>query len=71
MKNQYTLEWSQEQNCFHIQPLESLLAQNQASFMRNETISYITLMVGEEGACRRMAESWRERLGQREKAKAA
>lgn len=71
MRNQYVLEWSKPQNSFHIQPLEQLLARNQQYFTANRTNPYITLMVGEKDACHRMADSWRERLVQRQKTEAA
>lgn len=66
MKDQYVLEWSKQQNAFHIQPLAYLLAQNQECFINNKTHQYITLMIGSGDACSSMARSWRHWLHERD-----
>ena len=62
----YVLEWSRKSNGFHIQKLEYTLAGNQKCFMENKSHDYIVLMVGDQAACDRMADNWRERLENRE-----
>ena len=62
MKDQYVLEWSQQQNAFHIQPLKSLLDANAKCFATNTSHQYMTLMIGSSEACSRMADHWRPRL---------
>jgi hypothetical protein len=68
MKNAYVLEWSQKTNNFHIQPLDSLLAQNQEAFIANRPLSdYVVLMVGTKEAIHDMADNWRKRMENRTK----
>jgi hypothetical protein len=68
MKNAYVLEWSQKTNNFHIQPLDSLLAQNQEAFISNRPLSdYVVLMVGSKDAIHDMADHWRHRMENRAK----
>lgn len=68
MKDQYVLEWSKKQNAFHIQPLISSLANNQAAFIEDKpTTDYIVLMVGEKEACHTMADNHRYKIKSREK----
>jgi hypothetical protein len=68
MKNAYALEWSQKTNNFHIQPLDSLLAQNQEAFIANRPLSdYVFLMVGTQDAIHDMADHWRKRMESRTK----
>ncbi len=61
----FVLEWSKKSNCFHIQPLETLLARNQECFIKNKTNDYILLMVGEKEMCHNMADNHRWRLSDR------
>ena len=66
MKNAYVLEWSQKTNNFHIQPLDSLLAQTQEAFIANRPLSdYVVLMVGKKDAIHDMADHWRKRMENR------
>jgi hypothetical protein len=62
----YVLEWSKKQNCFHIQPIEITLANNQKCFIKNTTSDYLVIMVGSHNAVCDMADSWRHRLIERE-----
>lgn len=64
--SQWVLEWSKNQNAFHVQPVSDTLALNQQKFMENAKINdYHVLFVGEKQACDAMADNWRERLEQR------
>jgi hypothetical protein len=66
MKNAYVLEWSQKTNNFHIQPLDSLLAQNQEAFISNRPLSdYVVLMVGTKDVIHDIADHWRKRMENR------
>jgi len=68
MIDAYVLEWSQKTNNFHIQPLSSMLANNQDAFIRNaKTTDYIVLMVGTLDVVQTMAENSRNKLTQRAK----
>jgi len=58
----YVLEWSKKSNNFHIQPLETTLANNQKLFVDENSHDWIVLFVGERKACSQMADNWRERL---------
>jgi len=61
----YVLEWSKNQNAFHIQPLEFSLAKNQDCFLREGSSDYLTLMVGSHDACTNMADNQQARLIER------
>ena len=63
--NQYVLEWSKGQNCFHIQRLTDALASNQKRFIDNKSHDWLVLMVGEKEACHAMADNHRPRLYER------
>lgn len=67
---QYALEWSQRQNCFHIQPLEHSLAYAQECFIYGRAPLYSILMVGEKEAIHAMADSWRDRIFERDRVRA-
>lgn len=72
MTTKYVLEWSQKTNNFHIQPLASLLANNQAAFVDDKPVTnYVVLMVGEKDAVHAMSDSWRDRLVARSTLEAA
>lgn len=62
MTKQYVLEWSKKSNGFHIQPLETTLANNQKRFMADNSHDWIVLMVGSNDSCQAMADNHRERL---------
>jgi len=62
----HTLEWSQRQGMFHIQPLRTTLTKNQASFACNARTDYIPLLVGTQGECSAMADRLRHILKKRE-----
>lgn len=62
MKDQYVLEWSQQQNAFHIQPLKSLLDANAKCFATNTSHQYMTLLIGSEHECEKAADDLRARL---------
>lgn len=68
---QYVLEWSQSTNNFHIQPVSQLCARNQQAFIDDKPLrDYAILMVGEKDAVHAMADSWRERIKERDRVRA-
>ncbi|PPA76477.1 hypothetical protein C4E15_06685 [Achromobacter spanius] len=62
----HTLEWSQRQGMFHIQPLSSALEKNQASFACNAKTDYIPVHVGTRAQCEEAANLLRPILKRRE-----
>lgn len=61
--SQWVLEWSKNQNCFHIHPVERTLALNQQKFINDEPINdYHVIFIGEKDVCHTMADNWRRRL---------
>lgn len=45
-KNDFVLEWSQSQSCFHIEQLEDALKRNCEAFADNRQSDYIILLSG-------------------------
>jgi len=66
MKDQYVLEWSQQQNAFHIQTLDNLLKTNAKCFAANKAHQYMTLLIGSEDECSKAANELRDTLKVRE-----
>lgn len=64
----FVLEWSQRQNCFHIQPLERTLSFNRGLYLDNiKTINdYRPIYVGTREECGRTAEACRDTLQKRD-----
>lgn len=65
MDHLHTLEWSQRQGLFHIQPLVSALEKNQASFACNAKTDYIPVIVGTRAQCEEFADKMRHVLHRR------
>ena len=64
----WVLEWSLSANNFSILPLHIQCARNQQAFIDNAPLSdYATLMVGEKDTVHAMADSWRERIKERDR----
>lgn len=66
MTKQYVLEWSKKSNSFHIQPIESHLAQNQLRFIENTSHDWLILMIGTHDVITNMADHHRDRIFERE-----
>lgn len=65
---QYALEWSRAQNTFHIQPLAHACAKAQMAFIEDVPLNdYHVIAVGPLDALQRMADSWRERIKERDR----
>lgn len=62
---QYVLEWSKKSNSFHVQPIETTLANNQECFLKDVSHDWIVLMVGTYDVVSSMANHHRERLIER------
>jgi len=61
----HTLEWSQRQGMFHIQPLASAVEKNQTSFATNARTDYIPVIVGTRAQCEEAADKMRHILRRR------
>lgn len=64
----YVLEWSQRQNCFHIQPLERTLSFNRGLYQDNiRTVNdYRPIHVGTREECDKAADACRGTLQERD-----
>jgi hypothetical protein len=55
----YTLEWSQRQQAFHIQPLHETVRKNRDAFVQNRRTDYIVIHVGTQAECQLGADTLR------------
>jgi hypothetical protein len=62
----YVLEWSKSQNCFHVQHIKVTISNNRRLLVSNKTHDYIVLAVGSYDEVSTQAETWRGLLRSRE-----
>lgn len=66
----HTLEWSQRQCAFHIQPLITAVEKNCTALAANAKTDYIPVMVGTREQCEEFADKTRHILRRRAGAEA-
>jgi hypothetical protein len=66
----HVLLWSHQQNAFHIESVDDMLAANRAAYAENRSTDYVPILIGSDDFCHEIAGKTRATLRNRSEERA-